>query len=84
MSDYTIDLETGCRVWQRARSLDQSTGCWVWQRSTSLNQLYVGPIPDGYQIDHICANERCVNPAHLAAVTALENVHRARRSRHAN
>lgn len=28
----------------------------------------VGPIPDGFHIDHLCRNHACVNPAHLEAV----------------
>lgn len=41
-------------------------------------ELEVGPIPDGMQIDHICHNRLCVNPAHLRAVTNKQNnEHRA-------
>lgn len=35
---------------------------------------YIGPIPDGLEIDHICQNKRCVNPEHLRAVTHQENL----------
>ena len=39
-------------------------------------QRWVGPIPDGMQIDHLCNVRMCVNPAHLEAVTQRENLRR--------
>ena len=36
-------------------------------------EFSVGPIPAGMQIDHVCFNRSCVNPAHLRVVTNKQN-----------
>lgn len=38
----------------------------------------VGPIPPGLVIDHLCRVTSCLNPAHLQAVTNVENMLRRR------
>jgi len=37
-------------------------------------ELFVGEIPDGLVLDHLCRQPSCVNPEHLEAVTNRENV----------
>lgn len=39
-------------------------------------ELFVGPIPDGLTIDHLCENTSCVWPEHLEAVSLSENARR--------
>ena len=44
-----------------------------------LFELVVGrPIIDGLELDHLCVNPPCVNPAHLEEVTHAENQRRIR------
>ena len=38
--------------------------------------LFIGDIPDGLVIDHLCRNKTCVNPAHLEVVTHGQNIRR--------
>lgn len=46
-------------------------------------ELFVGPIPHGLHLDHLCCVPPCVNPAHLEPVTPAENQHRrAQRQTH--
>lgn len=36
-----------------------------------------GPIPDGYEVDHLCKVRHCCNPFHLEAVPKAENNRRS-------
>lgn len=36
-------------------------------------EAFLGPIPTGMQLDHLCRHPWCVNPSHLDPVTPREN-----------
>lgn len=40
---------------------------WAWE-------LVNGQIPEGFVIDHICRNRKCVLPEHLRMITQQENI----------
>ena len=42
---------------------------WVYE-------MHKGPIPTGLELDHLCRNPTCVNPAHLEPVTHRTNIMR--------
>lgn len=40
-------------------------------------EYFVGPIPEGLEIDHLCGVRDCVNPSHLEAVDRRTNILRS-------
>ncbi len=72
-----IDPVTGCWVWARGRSSKGYGYATVGGKSMAVHRLswrtVVGPIPDGYWVDHICRNRPCCNPNHLRLVTPKQN-----------
>jgi hypothetical protein len=72
----------GCWEWTGSRTSDRvyPRFCVAKTRYVLAHRWsyehYVGPIPDGLTIDHLCRNTLCVNPKHLEPVTAVENVMR--------
>jgi len=76
-----VDMTRG-GCWNFTGAHSATYGQLWWNRSQWLAHrvsyvLFVGPIPDGMQLDHICRNRSCVNPFHLDPVTAHENADRA-------
>lgn len=87
-----IDPDTGCWNW-RQRIHREGYGCfnisqpmvsgkraskfWLAHRWSYIT--FVGPIPAGLELDHLCRNRACCNPAHLEPVTRTENTRRGER-----
>lgn len=77
LSKFEVRVD-GCWHWTAAK---QPTGYGtVWngarpeQAHRVVFRLSGGEIPEGCEIDHICRNRSCVNPAHLRAVPHRENM----------
>ena len=75
----TLTNADGCWVWQGTQT-SQGYGTAKLpgsSSSTTAHRLFyealVGPIPMGTVIHHRCTNRLCVNPDHLAAVSAVAN-----------
>ena len=82
---YTVDRTTGCWMWTASRdnggySKVQFEGHLLPAHRVSYT-LFVGEIPEGLEIDHLCRNRRCVNPSHLEPVTRSENLIRGHKAR---
>lgn len=82
-------VDTGdCWIWTGSTSRDAGylrVDGRLYQAHRISYSLYVGTIPEGAEVDHRCMVRRCVNPAHLEAVSPRLNKLRSRSpvSRHA-
>ena len=78
--------QKGCVFWAAAVNRDGYGQFWVNGRSVKAHrwayEYFKGPIPEGLQLDHLCRNRNCVNPAHLEPVTGRENVLRGDTGKH--
>ncbi len=71
-----VQIEEDCWVW--SGHLTDGYGKFMWnhrqgQAHRFAYESFVGPIPEGLTIDHLCRNRACVNPAHMEPVTLAVN-----------
>lgn len=83
-----IHVTQSCWLW--TGRLDQHSYGHVrylskhWLVHRLMHSLAIGPIPDGYHVDHTCGVRECVNPDHLRATTPSQNAQNRRGPRAGN
>jgi hypothetical protein len=75
---WHLDAPSGCWLWDGPTNRHGygMTSRKTWGESLAHRAFYnhfVGPIPEGLHIDHLCRARMCVNPSHLEPVTQDEN-----------
>lgn len=73
--------ESGCWVWTGRRDRDGYGLMKIGRAPRFVHRVsfeaWMGPIPEGLQIDHLCRVRDCCNPEHLEPVTSRENTMRS-------
>ena len=80
MEKVAPDPMSGCWLWT-GKMLPQGYGVLSVEGTTRgahrlAHELFIGPIPEGMHIDHLCRNRACCSPDHIEAVTPRENLRR--------
>ena len=71
-------LDSKCWEWQGSKYPNGDGQCYMpgmtrYAHKVSYIQC-IGEVPEGLDLDHLCRNRLCVNPAHLEPVTRQTNV----------
>jgi hypothetical protein len=69
---------SGCWIWSGAWNGAGYGVAWFDKKRIGAHRAawmtLVGEIPAGLELDHLCRNRACVNPAHLRVCTHRDNV----------
>ena len=76
-----LEDENGCWIWHGATNGPRGYGILRYGKRPGVKvyahcfsyETFIGQVPDGKELDHICRQPRCVNPEHLEPVTHRVN-----------
>jgi hypothetical protein len=71
-----VEQSGDCWLWTGGKSRGYGQFWWDGQMRPAHRVSFtarVGEIAAGLELDHLCRNRACVNPAHLEPVSGLEN-----------
>ena len=78
--DRRVTQGPGCRVWTGYKAplgygqiREDKDGRLLYAHRVAY-EIYVGAIPEGLELDHLCRNPSCANPEHLEPVSHRENL----------
>lgn len=70
--------DLGCWEWQGSVTNCGYGQIFVSGRMRTVHrvsfEMFIGPIADGVEIDHLCSNRRCFQPDHMELVSHAENM----------
>lgn len=75
-----VDDVDGCCLWQGYLmkgygQISRQDGSHVLTHRVTFEH-FIGPVPEGLELDHLCRVTACCNPGHLEPVTHAENIAR--------
>lgn len=88
---HRVNIASAARKHQEDDYYIDGNGCWIWDHSLDTDgygrygkirmfkhmyKKYVGAIPEGLVLDHLCHNRKCIYPGHLEPATLAENIRR--------
>ncbi len=78
LSKFEVDPETGCWIWTASVNNRGYGVFWDGQKTQLAHRAsyewFIGPIPDGFTVDHLCRVRLCICPDDFEAVPNKENI----------
>lgn len=75
-TSHALNADGYLRKWIPAKKRMMMYHRYIWEEVN-------GPVPEGYEIDHICRNRNCCNPDHLRCIPRTEHIGYTNRYRYA-